>query len=148
MSIKPMRSRQVQWVVASSQAIIAGLLLIGELSGITTMSPSVYGNLAYQVEAETWAWAFMITSMIYMLGIHINGRWKWSPSLRLVAAAGLFMMNMFLGVSAFIGQIVDPNFYGSFVCYYALIHFCRLYLHFMKLNYDDVMRHRRYARNS
>ena len=50
------------------------------------MDPKVYGDLVTSVNAEWWSWPIFIASMVYLLGIWINGNWRWSPALRVAGS--------------------------------------------------------------
>lgn len=50
------------------------------------MPAEVYGEWVTSFKAETWAISLMLASFVYLLGIIINGSWKWSPALRLTGA--------------------------------------------------------------
>lgn len=70
------------------------------------MNPDVYGYLITSVKAEWWSWPIFVVSLIYILGILINGNWRWSPVLRLfgsvfhVLTLGLFSALSLLATSA------------------------------------------------
>ncbi|MDH5796941.1 MAG: hypothetical protein OEZ19_00110 [Paracoccaceae bacterium] len=41
-----------------------------------------YGDAVVQYPAEWWAGSIMLATSAHLLGIIINGRWRWSPALR------------------------------------------------------------------
>lgn len=67
------------------------LLLIAVLfyaRAVTTdeyvMPPGVYGEWVTSFPAEWWALSLMGASAAWIVGIVINGHWRWSPCLRLL----------------------------------------------------------------
>jgi hypothetical protein len=50
------------------------------------MSPDTYGAWVTSIPAEIWAGSIMLASFVFLLGVLINGEWRWSPALRLVGA--------------------------------------------------------------
>lgn len=95
---------------------IAAALLDGPI-----MQPSVYGDMVTSVNAEWWSWPILIASMVYLLGIWINGNWLWSPALRLIGA--LFHMGT-LTLFALMAYGVQPlNPFVVVTCILSVAHF-------------------------
>lgn len=46
------------------------------------MDGSVYGPSVTSVPAEYWSWPLLVGTMIYMIGLLLNGNWRWSSALR------------------------------------------------------------------
>ncbi|MDX1744020.1 MAG: hypothetical protein R3186_10555 [Ruegeria sp.] len=59
------------------------------------MNPAVYGPYVTSVKAEVWSWPIFLNSLTYILAIMINGNWRWSPAVRMVAA-GAHSVTLFL----------------------------------------------------
>jgi len=56
-------------------------------AGLNAMAPDAYGDIATAIPVKSWAGAIMSASTVYLLGIFINGRWRWSSFLRMFGAA-------------------------------------------------------------
>lgn len=57
------------------------------------MPAEVYGDIVTGIPAETWAWSIMSAQFLLLLGVIINGAWRWSPILRCLgsfASIGIF----------------------------------------------------------
>jgi hypothetical protein len=65
-----------------------------------TMAPNVYGYMVYDTPAEVWAMGFMASSGLVLYGLHINGRWFWSPMIRAAGFGLIVFMFSLLGWSA------------------------------------------------
>jgi len=50
------------------------------------MDAEVYGPFIGSYPAEWWAASVILASFLFMAGITINGRWRWSAGLRLLGA--------------------------------------------------------------
>lgn len=48
------------------------------------MPEEVYGKIVTGIPAEWWADAIMLSQTVLLLGVVINGAWRWSPVLRCV----------------------------------------------------------------
>jgi len=59
-----------------------------------------YGEWVVQFPTQLWAGSLMAASTFYLLGIVINGRWKWSPILRLIGAGWHFLTLSIFSVGA------------------------------------------------
>lgn len=74
----------IQWAfLGIAAAFWAATLIRSE----PVMKPETYGQMVVQFPTQFWAGSLMLASGIFLLGIIINGRWKWSPLLRLTGAA-------------------------------------------------------------
>jgi hypothetical protein len=77
-----------------SQEVISWWLLLmaslfwamARLTDRPIMEPDDYGHWVTQFPAEYWAWSLMVASTVFLLGVIINGNWRWSPLLRLIGA--------------------------------------------------------------
>ena len=96
------------------------------------MPVMVYGEMAYQIEAETWALGFMGSSALLAYGVHINGRWRWSPCVRV--AALLFMLALFAYLVA--SAVMAPA--GSVVAIFGGLFFIPMIAGFLKTNLRDL----------
>lgn len=64
------------------------------------MNPEVYGHMITSVKAEVWSWPILVVSLLYILGILINGNWRWSPVLRLFGSVfHVFTLGLFAALS-------------------------------------------------
>lgn len=54
------------------------------------MRPETYGDWIVLWPTRFWAGSLMLASGVYLMGIIINGRWRWSPLLRLMGAVWHF----------------------------------------------------------
>lgn len=77
-----------------SQTVLQGAFLLlsilffiaAKLKDSPLMPAEVYGEWVVSIPAEAWAISIMLASVIYILGIIVNGNWRWSPLLRLIGA--------------------------------------------------------------
>lgn len=79
------------------------------------MDPAIYGDVVTSVPAEYWSWPILIVCMIYILGILINGNWRWSPALRLFSAVAQTLQIGSFGLLAFRPDSLDPFVVGCAV---------------------------------
>lgn len=135
---RPMRERNIQLIMQISQMVIGLILLLLSSTAPSVMSPDQYGEMAYSIEAEAWATAFMTTSLFYTTFIYINGRWKYSALMRFFAALSLLGAHLYIGVSAAVEAIVSPEtFVGYPVLTYSLLLFPFVYGYFCLVNLND-----------
>lgn len=135
---RPMRDRNVQLITQASQMLIGLKLFIATSASAVTMSPEVYGDLAYSIEAESWALLFITTSSFYTAFIYINGRWKYSPLMRLLASLTLVLAHAVIGVSSYLGIIqYGYDYVGYPIAEYSVWFFVPLYLYFSWVNLAD-----------
>lgn len=73
----------IQW---GFLGIAAAFWTASVLKSGPVMKPETYGTLIVQWPTQFWAGSLMLASGLFLLGIIINGRWKWSPFLRLAGA--------------------------------------------------------------
>lgn len=97
------------------------------------MPVQVYGQMAYDIAAETWALGFMSASGMVAYGVHINGRWRWSPVLRIVGYMILLMMFAFLVGSAFHAP------FGAVVVIFGGLFFVPMVIGFLRINLMDFI---------
>lgn len=101
------------------------------------MNPAIYGPIITSVKAGYWAWPIFVTSLIYILGILINGNWRWSPVLRLfgsifhVITLGAFATFSLTAMSA-------SNYTEPFPAAAAVT--CGFNIWFVCLNLGDTLR--------
>ena len=50
------------------------------------MDAATYGVWVTSFDAEVWAASIMLASFAFLMGVIINGEWRWSPALRLAGA--------------------------------------------------------------
>ena len=111
-----------------SQAVVQGAFLLlailffiaAKLKDRPVMPAEVYGDWVVSIDAEAWAASIMLASVVYIVGIVVNGNWRWSPALRVVGALWhVFTLGAFtIGSGA---AIYGDNFaLGCFV--FMLVH--------------------------
>lgn len=96
------------------------------------MPAEVYGKFATSIPAEYWSGSIMLASVVYLYGIKINGRWRWSPALRLLGAAWHTMTLFAFAASAVTAQ------YGDFFTLSCVVFGC-VHLWFVWLNTCDLV---------
>ena len=72
------------------------------------MSPDIYGEAVTSVNAEVWTYPLLISTIIYVFGIFINGNWRWSPFLRLFGSSVQLTLLTLFGVLSFNYDNIDP----------------------------------------
>ncbi len=76
-----------QAVVQAAFLLLSILFFIAaKLKDSPVMPAEVYGEWVVSIDAEAWAVSIMLASVVYILGIIVNGNWRWSPLLRLIGA--------------------------------------------------------------
>lgn len=55
--------------------------------GMGAMPADIYGADVASVPVTAWAGSILAASTVYLLGILINGNWRWSAAMRLFGAA-------------------------------------------------------------
>lgn len=92
------RNSQIDWAVTFFGA--ACLFWVSAHLEIFTMPPEMYGA-AMEIPAEVWSGLLVFSSAVWLFGIYINGRWRWSPLLRVAGCGGHLTFNLiFLWTSA------------------------------------------------
>ena len=80
-----------QFVVQIACLVLSILFHIRATLQETPIMPAeVYGAWITEYPAEWWAQAIMTASTIYIVGIIINGNWRWSPILKKYTLAEMF----------------------------------------------------------
>ncbi|SEU03544.1 hypothetical protein SAMN04489858_12077 [Paracoccus homiensis] len=97
----PMQHRPLQWDFAIRIMAASALFWLGMAITPDPLGPSVYGHMAQNVEAEAWAAGFLGASLMVLYGCHINGRWRWSPVLRIAGYVILTVLFLLLTYSSF-----------------------------------------------
>lgn len=97
------------------------------------MPAEVYGAWVTSFPAEWWAETIMAASTVYIVGILINGHWRWSPVLR-VAGSGLHVVVMAAFVQGAFGAT-----YGDFFVLICLV-MGAAHAVFLAWNLGDLMR--------
>ena len=85
--------RPAQWRFAFSLFLVGLCFMVAAWFFPNTMTPNVYGYMVYDTPAEVWAMGFMASAGLVLYGLHINGRWFWSPMIR--AAGYVLIILMF-----------------------------------------------------
>ena len=73
----------VQWMMLAISVMFwaAAISLDGPV-----MEADTYGVWVTSFDAELWAGSIMLASFLFLLGIIINGEWRWSTVLRFIGA--------------------------------------------------------------
>ena len=117
-----------QWTLL---ALSLAFWLRAALSDHEVMSVSAYGEWVTAFHAEWWAGSIMLASGLYLLGIYINGNWRWSPLLRLIGASWhIATMGIFV-----YGAASSPD--GDFIVLTSGT-FCGLHIVFASWNFTDL----------
>ena len=131
--MNPMIDRTDQWRFCL-RIFTCGLLFYAAAKLWPDAMPvEVYGHLAYDIAAETWSMGFMSASGMVAYGIHINGRWKWSPVLRICGYLMLLMMFAFL-----VGSAIQAPF-GAVIVIFGGVFFVPMVIGFLRINLVDFI---------
>lgn len=133
MSLMPMRDGGDQWRFVWRIFACGLLFYIAARAWPDAMPVQVYGQMAYDIDAETWSLGFMSASGMAAYGIHINGRWRWSPVLRLSGYLLLLMMFAYLVGSAITAQ------FGAVVAIFGGMFFIPMLVGFLRINLADFL---------
>lgn len=95
-----MDGRGEQLLFAVSMFMIGLAIYVMAMTTPGLMTPDEFGQVAYDIDAETWALGFMSSAAAVIYGIVINGRWRWSAIFRIVGFASFAVMFGTLGLSA------------------------------------------------
>lgn len=94
------RFKPAQWAYAG-QALFYGFGFFGlAMAGWNAMFPDMFGNVAVGFEVEAWSGLQLSGAMLLAIGLFINGRWRWSPALRLTGATVCALICSALAASA------------------------------------------------
>lgn len=93
--------RPAQWRFALSLFIVGFAFMIAANFTPDAMKPNVYGYIVFDTPAEVWSAGFMAASGLVLYGLHINGRWFWSPVIRVAGYALIAMLFSIIAWSAF-----------------------------------------------
>jgi len=134
--MRPMRDRTDQLSFAI-RVFLCGLLFYIWSSMLPgAMAPEVYGQAAFDIEAETWSIGFMSAAGLILYGVIINGRWRWSPILRLLGFFALLLMFTVLVLSSISAQ------FGSVVAIFGGLFFIPEIVGFIRVNILDMVARR------
>lgn len=97
------------------------------------MPAEVYGEWITHYPAEWWARSIMGASTVYLLGIMVNGSWRWSPALRVVGATWHVIV-----LSAFVLGAWGTTYGDFFVLICAV--FGAMHIVFLCWNLGDLAR--------
>jgi hypothetical protein len=123
-----------QQVVQEAFLLLAVLFFVAaKLKDGPVMPEAIYGEWVVSIDAEAWAVSIMLASVVYLVGIIINGNWRWSPAFRLIGATWhVFTLGAFT-VGSGAALYGDSFALGCFV--FALVH-----LRFAYWNMCDLWR--------
>lgn len=97
--------KQVQWTFAIFATYCGFSFLFLGLMGLSAMAPDQYGQLATSYEIEAMAAVQFTAGLMVCIGLLINGRWRWSPALRLVGSIVIGALCAALGW----GSVLAPD---------------------------------------
>lgn len=124
--------RPAQWRFAIQLFLIGFAFLIAAFFFPQTMAQNVYGMIAYDTPAETWAAGFIASSGLVLYGLHINGRWFWSPMIRGLGYTLLIVLFGIIGLSS--AKASD----GLHLTIFAVLYFIPQAFHFLRIAVCDM----------
>jgi hypothetical protein len=130
--MRAMRDRSDQWSFALRMFGCGFLFFVASSVWPEAMPIGVYGEAAYDIDAETWALGFMAAAGLVLYGVHINGRWRWSPLLRIAGHGFLLAMFAYLVASALFAP------FGSVVVIFGGLFFIPELIGFLRSNVRDL----------
>ena len=116
-----------------SQTVVQGAFLLlsilffiaAKMKESPVMPAEVYGEWVVSIPAEAWAISIMLASVTHILGIIVNGNWRWSPALRV---AGVTWQILTLGAFTIgSGAAVYGDSFALGCLVFALVHGLFLY---------------------
>lgn len=126
-----------QFVVQWAFLLLAVLFFTkAVLSDSPIMPVEVYGEFVTSYPADWWAESLMLASGTYLLGIIINGEWRWSPLLRMVGAGWHCATLTLFTVTSQAAEFGDFFALGTGV--FAIVHF--VFLWWNVLDFRQSMR--------
>lgn len=128
-----MRGRGDQLFFAASMFVIGAAIYILANVSPGVMTPEKFGQVAFDIDAETWALGFMGSAAAIIYGVTINGRWRWSACFRLAGFASLGVMFGTLALSA----LTAPH--GAAIVVFGALYFVPRVLVFIRSNIADVL---------
>lgn len=126
--------RPSQWRFALSIFVIGVCFMFAAVFAPDVMTPAVYGDWAYDVDAEAWAGAFIASSALVLYGLHINGRWRFSPVIRAAGYLSLTALFFSIGVSSFFAEN------GLHLVIFAWVYFVPQCVRFLRISIVDMRR--------
>lgn len=78
------RRREGQIDFALTFFMAAIVFWISVQVGTFQMDASVYGAAVVAIPAELWSGLILFANATWLFGLYINGRWRWSPFVRLL----------------------------------------------------------------
>ena len=92
------RESQFEW--ANMFFVTAIIFWIASQLSDKAMSTEFYGEMVAAIPAELWAGLVLLASSTHMIGLTINGRWRWSPVVRLFGAGTNLILFVLFAVSS------------------------------------------------
>jgi hypothetical protein len=124
--------RPAQWRFALSLFLVGFAFMVAANFLPSAMSPNVYGYIVYDTPAEIWASGFMAASGLVLYGLHINGRWYWSPVIRV---AGYALLAFLFGIIA-VSAVYSPD--GLVLTIWSVLFFIPQSLLFLRISVADM----------
>jgi len=81
---------------ASTFGVIWGFVVL-QITLMGAGNPLFWISNSVEVQ-ELFSWGFLVFGVIHALGINVNGRWKYSPSLRFVGMGGMASLTAYLSL--------------------------------------------------
>lgn len=125
--------RPAQWRFALALFTVGFAFLVAAYFAPNTMTPNVYGYMVYDTPAEVWAAGFMASSGLVLYGLHINGRWFWSPMIR---GAGFVLIVLMFSIVAWSAAFSSD---GLALTIWSVIYFIPQALLFLRIAFADMM---------
>jgi len=135
----PMNDKQSQWRFAWRMFACGLAFYVASGFWPDVMPSQVYGDMARDIQAEIWALGFMSSSGMVAYGTYINGRWQWSPALRIAGHVALLIMFAYLCASAFSAP------FGAVIVIYGGLFFIPAIVGFLRMNVADLMARARHG---
>jgi hypothetical protein len=102
----------MQWCTLGLSALFYGRAVASDGQ---VMPAEVYGEWVTHYPAEWWALLIMGASTVYIVGILINGHWRWSPVFRVIGAGAHVTV-----MAAFVVGAIGAT-YGDFFVLICLV---------------------------
>jgi len=121
-----------QQVVQFAFLTIAILFWIAAvLSDGDVMRAETYGAWVVQFPAEYWAGSLVAASTLFLLGVIINGRWRFSPALRLIGAGWHTVTLSAFAIGAFTAAngdfvLISSGVFACVHAWFAALNICDL----------------------
>lgn len=98
-------SKSAQWAFALMAFYFGVMFLMASwVLGMSAVAPTDYGDLATSFEIKAMAGVQMAGAMAVLMGLLINGHWRWSALLRLSGCSVIVALCLMLAASSFMAE--------------------------------------------